>query len=234
MAAMTDALRRQWQIWHITLAIYLLLLGAAYVASTPRVTVVTLQPHVEEHLNVFSPLGHDIYMELEFRRGAAKGNDDSFRTMELGGVRWTGGGNRLMLPGQPVVLEIGIDDELPVRFTAMPASRNTHFIVARSLQVDGILPASFTPEERAGLSKLTAHPGLNHLAIRVVQVGDGLRGEDVELIAHAPMRVVRPQPGYGIFVVVFWLLPVAMMGFIVSGIWLLIRGARARREDDLA
>lgn len=228
---MTDTLRRQWLIWHVMLANYLLLLGAGHIAGLPRVTVLTLQPHVEAHLNVFSLLGHDIYFDLEFQRGAAKGNDDSLRTGELGGVRYNRAGAALMLPGQSVVIEAAIEGGESLLLTAMPANRANQFIIGRRLRADGIVPASLASNERDGASALRASPGMNHLTFRIVQVGGSLGGEDVELVALPPMRAAALQPGYGIFVGVFWLLPVAMIAFIGSGMLLLLLGTRRQGRD---
>lgn len=226
---MTDKLRRQWKIWHISLAVYMLLLGAAHVASSTRVTVLTLQPHVETHLNVVSVLGHDIYMDLEFRRSAAKSGDDSLRTRELGGIRRNSSGAEIIMPGEPVVIEAAVDDGPPIILSATPGNRANRFIVSRSLRADGVLSASFSPDERDGISRLSAHPGLNHLTLRVVQVGSSLLGEDIELIAQPPMRAIGPQSGYGIFVIVFWLLPVAVIGFFISGMLLFVKDAEKNR-----
>lgn len=226
---MTDKLRRQWKIWHISLAIYMLLLGAAHVASATRITALTLHPHVETQLNVFSVLGHDIYMDLEFRRSVAKGGDDSLRTRELGGIRRNSSGAEIVIPGEPVVIEAAVDDGPPVVFSATPANRASRFIVSRSLRADGMTPASFSPDERDGISRLAAHPGLNRLTFRVLRVGNSLLGEEVELVAQPPMRAIGPQAGYGIFVIVFWLLPVAIIGFFVSGMLLFVREADRNR-----
>lgn len=229
MAAMTDRLQRHWTIWTVAMAIFLAFLVAGQVASTRRGTVLTLQPDVETQLSVFSLLGHEIYFDLGFSRGAAKGNDDSLRSLELGGSRRNSIGAEIILPGQPVVIEASLDGGAPVRLRATPANRADRFTIGRSLRADGIRAAAFPPDERDGISALRAHPGVNRITFRVLQVGKSLQGEDVELIAHPPMSAGAPQPGYGFFLLVFWLLPVAMVAFIISGMVLMIRGANQAR-----
>lgn len=223
---MTDRLQRYWTIWTAALAIFLAFLVAGQMASTRRVTVLTLQPGVQTEMTVFSPLGHDIYFDLDFSRGAAKGNDDSLRSLELGGSHRNGSGSEVMLPGQPIVIEASLDGGAPVRLRATPANRSDRFTIGRSLRADGIKAVAFPPDERDGISALRAHPGVNRVTFRVMQVGRPLQGEDVELIAQPPMRATGPQPGYGGFVVVFWTMPIAMMGFILTAMLLMIRGAK--------
>jgi hypothetical protein len=226
MAAMTDRLQRQWTIWCISLAIFLAFLVAGHMASTARVTVVTLQPDVTGQITLFSPLGHDVYFDLDFSRAAAKGNDDSLRSMELGGPRRNGSGAEIILPGEPVVIEASLDGAPPVRLRATPANRSNRFTIGRSLRADGIKAVSFPAEERDGISALKVRPGVNQVSFRVLQVGGSLRGEDVELVAQPPLRAGAQETGYGIFVMVFWLMPVAMMAFIITGMALLTRGAK--------
>ena len=223
---MTDRLQRYWTIWTAALAIFLAFLVAGQMASTRRVTVLTLQPDVETQLTVFSPLGHDIYFDLDFSRGAAKGGDDSLRSRELGGSRRNGSGAEIILPGQPIVIEASLENGPSVRLRATPANRSDRFTIGRSLRADGIRAAAFPPDERDGISALRAQPGVNRVTFRVLQVGRSLQGEDVELIAQPPMRANGPQPGYGVFMAVFWLLPVAMLAFIITGMLLLMHGAK--------
>jgi len=226
MAAMTDRLQRYWTLWTASLAIFMAFLVAGQMASTRRVTVLTLRPNIETQLTVFSPLRHDIYFDLGFSRGAAKGDDDSLRSRELGGSRRSDSGAEIILPGQPIVIEASLDGGPPLRLRATPANRSDRFIIGRSLRADGIKAASFPPDERDGISALRAHPGINRVTFRVLQVGRPLRGEDVELIAEPPMRAKGPQPGYGVFIMVFWLLPVAMLAFIITAMLLLMHGAK--------
>jgi len=233
---MTDTLRRQWMYWQTALAVFLLYLGAANVASLQRVTVLTLQPHVEAQLNVFSMLGHDIYLDLDFGRSAAKGEDDGRRTNELGGVRgWPGPGGNVIFAGLPVVLDVSINDGAWKRLSAAPASRVGTYTITRNLRPEAtvaqILPANAGREEAA---KLVAHPGLNRIAVRVVDVGRTLQGEDVELVALPPMQASGPQPGYGFFLMAFWLIPLAMTLFVGWAVWLLVLETRQPPGPGLA
>lgn len=229
---MTGKLRRQWMIWHVTLAMFLLFLGAAHVASMSRIAALLLQPHIETHLNVVSLLGHDIYLDLEFRRSLARGGDDGLRTNDLGGTRrrpGSGGGNATVtFVGQPVLVEVAINDGPPLRLSATPANRSNRIIVARSLRVEGLAAASLSTDDRDLASRLVARPGLNHLTIRVIDVGNALLGEEVDLVALPPLQASGPQPGYGIFVFAFLLLPVAVVGFILWGMILFIMPTRGR------
>ncbi|QDO96188.1 hypothetical protein FNB15_02320 [Ferrovibrio terrae] len=229
---MTDRLQRQWLIWYIALAIFAMFFAAGHIAGAKRAAVLTLQPHVETQLTVFSLLGHDIYFDLDFDRSAAKGDDDSLRSRELGGLRRSSSGAPLLMPGQPVVIEAVINDGLPLRLSATSANRFDRFVVSRSLRADGIVYASLaSPAERDGVSALRARPGINRVSLRVLQVGGSLRGEVVELAAQPPLRAGATQPGYDGFVLVYWLLPVAMIGFIGSGILLVRRGAAQRQRN---
>lgn len=229
---MTDRLQRYWTIWTASLAIFLAFLVAGQMASTRRVTLLTLQPGVQMQMTVFSPLGHDIYFDLDFSRGAAKGSDDSLRSRELGGSHRNASDAETILPGQPILIEASLDGGPPLRLRATPANRSSRFIIGRSLRADGIKAASFPPDERDGISALRAHPGVNYISFRVLQVGRSLQGEDVELIAQPPMRANGPQSGYGAFLMVFWLMPVAMMAFIITAMLLLVRGAKPEGYRD--
>lgn len=229
---MTDRLQRHWMIWIILLAIFLTFLVAGQTASTRRVTALTLQPNVQAQLTVFSPLGHDIYFDLDFARGAAKGNDDSLRSLELGGSRRNGSGAEMALPGQPILVEASLDGEPPLRLRATPANRADRFTIGRSLRADGIKGVSFPPDERDGISALRARPGVNHVSLRVLQVGNSLRGEVVELVAQPPMQANALQPGYRIFIMAFWLMPVAMLAFVITFLLLLIRSAKPEGYRD--
>lgn len=226
---MHDKLRRQWMYWQAALAAFMLYLGAANVASLQRVTVLTLQPHVEAQLNVFSLLGHDIYLDLEFGRLAAKGEDDGRRTHELGGIRGRPGmGGSIIFAGLPVVLDISINGAPYKRLSAAPANRMGAFTITRNLRTEAMV-AQFRPASagRDEGEKLVARPGLNRLSIRVVDVGTTLQGEDVELVALAPIQASGPQPGYGFFLLAFWLIPFVMAGFIGWAVWLLILDHRS-------
>lgn len=229
---MTDRPQRHWTIWTVSLAVFLALLVAGHMASTARTTVLALQPGVKAELIVFSPLGHDIYFDLSFARAAAKGSDDALRSQELGGPRHNGKDAVEILPGQPVVIEASLEDGSSVRLRATPANRFDRFTIGRSLRADGIAGLSFPPNERDGISALRVHPGVNRVNLRVLQVGGTLHGEYVQLIAQPPMRAGGPQPGYGVFVAIFWLLPVALMAFIITGMALLVRATRSKGYRD--
>jgi len=230
---MDNKLHRQWMFWQAAVAAFLLYLGAANVASIQRITVVTLQPHVEAQLNVFSMLGHDIYLDLDFSRSAAKGEDDSRRSNELGGIhRRPGSSGVVIVAGQPVVLDVSINGGDYKRLSAAPASRVGPYTVTRNLRSEaGVTQASIGRDEA---EKFVAHPGLNRLAIRVVDVGRTLQGEDVELVALAPMQASGPQPGYGFFLMAFWLIPLAMTVFIGWAVWLLVLETRQPPGPGLA
>lgn len=230
---MDNKLHRQWMFWQVAVAAFLLYLGAANVASLQRITVLTLQPHVEAQLNVFSMLGHDIYLDLDFSRSAAKGEDDSRRSNELGGVhRRPGSSSVVIVAGQPVVLDVSINGGDWKRLSAAPASRVGPYTVTRNLRSEaGVTQVSLGRDET---EKLVAHPGLNRLSIRVVDVGRTLQGEDVELVALAPMQASGPQPGYGFFLMAFWLIPFAMTVFIGWAVWLLVLETRQPPGPGLA
>lgn len=231
---MHDKLRRQWMFWQVAVAAFLLYLGAANVASLQRITVLTLQPHVEAELKVFSMLGHDIYLDLDFSRSAAKGEDDSRRSHELGGIlRRPGASGSVIFAGQPVVLDVSINGGAWKRLSAAPASRVGPYTITRNLRSEaGVTQVSAGRDDDA--EKFVAHPGLNRLEIRVVDVGRSLQGEDVELVALAPMQASGPQPGYGFFLMAFWLIPLAMMGFIGWAVWLLVLETRQPPGPGLA
>lgn len=222
--------RNPWFAWHVTLGLFLLLLGAAHIASMTRITALRLEPGAEAALNVVSLFGHDIFLDMEFRRALARGGDDAQRSRDLGGLRQrpdtNGNAALVLLPGLPVVVEASLDDGVPLRLAAMPASHASRQVIARALRAEGRQLAGAAFDEPDEASKLAAHAGLNRLRFRVLAVGEALRGEEVELVALPPIHVRGIQAGYEYVPLVFWLLPFALVGFILWGMGIFLLGQK--------
>lgn len=220
--------RNPWFYWHATLGLFLLLLGFAHIASSTRITVLRLEPGAEARLNVVSLFGHDIFVDMEFRRALTRGGDDAQRSRDLGGLRQrpdaNGNAALVLLPGLPVTVEASLDDAAPLRLAAMPAGHASRQIIVRALRSEGRQLAGGAFDEPDEASKLAAHPGLNRLHFRVLAVGEGLRGEEVELVALPPIQARGIQPGYEYLPLIFWLLPFAVVGFILWGMALYLFG----------
>lgn len=196
---------------------------AAKISSTRAVSALTLTKGQSANISVLRFFPDSVRVSLNFKRTS------SLKLPELGEWRAKthAGYIEFSSPGQPILIQVS-GPKSTIEYEALPAgsSRSRDLVVSEN---DGNPNRFAWPSNKGGRPALPQ--GWSTVKLTVIEVGEPLSGEDVQVVIEPPLSFKSAAPGYGfLWWFFFWpvfALPLAIYaGYLIWQTWKIRRGPR--------